>query len=304
MSRTLTAMFDSRAAADAAKARLMAANVDASNVRIVDQSSAGQSSTGMTGNDAPSEGIWASLKEMFVSHEDRQSYSEGIRRGGYLLTADVEEGHADEAVRILDGADSVDFDERETAWKNEGWTGGAMAGGAMAATAGRSDEQVIPVIEEELRVGKREVNRGGARVRSYVREIPVNEQVSLREEHVSVERRPVDRALGAGELAGDMLRDRTIEMTETAEEAVIGKQARVVEEVVVKKTADTRVETVSDTVRRTEVEVDKGVATGMNDAAGMTGTSGMTGTGTDRVATGIGGTKPLDDTFGTPGNRR
>jgi stress response protein YsnF len=52
-------------------------------------------------------------------------------------------------------------------------------------------EEHIPLVEEELRVGKREVNRGGARVRSYVREVPVHEQVSLREEHVDVERRPV-----------------------------------------------------------------------------------------------------------------
>lgn len=272
MSRTLTAMFDSRADAEAAKARLSAANLDASNIRIVDQSSMTGSSGMTAGNDVPAQGIWASLKDIFVSHEDRQAYGEGIRRGGLLLTADVEEGHADEAVRILDGAGSVNFDERESAWRNEGWTGGAMAG----ATADRGDEKVIPVIEDELSVGKREVTRGGARVRSYIREIPVNEQVSLREEHVSVERRPVDRPLGAGEVTGDMLRDRTIEMTETAEEAVVVKEARVVEEVVVKKTADTRVETISDTVRRTEVEVDDGVR-GTTSSTGMSGTSGTTG---------------------------
>jgi uncharacterized protein (TIGR02271 family) len=154
-------------------------------------------------------------------------------------------------------------------------------------------EEHIPIVEEELRIGKREVNRGGARVRSYVREIPVHEQVSLREEHVSVERRPVNQTLSAGELnSGDLLRDRTIEMTETSEEAVVAKEAHVAEEVVVRKTAEERVEQVEDTVRRTEVDIDEGIETGkdrlrtggedrsafFNDGdRGTGGSSGLTG---------------------------
>ena len=96
-------------------------------------------------------------------------------------------------------------------------------------------------------------------MRSYVRETPVSEQVNLREEHVSVERRPVDRAISQSELDSGMMKDRQIEMTETAEEAVVGKEARVREELVVRKTAEEHEEQVSDTVRHTEVEVDEGV---------------------------------------------
>jgi len=166
------------------------------------------------------------------------------------------------------------------------------------------------VIEESLRVGKREVERGGARVRSYVREIPVTEQVNLREEHVSVERRPVDRALNANEVSGDLLRERTIEMRETAEEAVIGKEARVVEEVVVRKSADTRTETINDTVRHTEVEVDDHIDAG----AARTGTSTSyaatdrdldddRGLASGRVATGLGGTTPVEQTFANERSR-
>lgn len=291
MSRTLTAMFDNRADADAAKARLIASHVDTDHIKIVEKGA----------NDASGEtGMWASLKNMFVADEDRHAYGEGIRRGGYLLTADVEEGQADAAVRVLDEGGSVDLDQRTADWRGSGWTG------KFAAT-GAANEEVIPVIEEELRVGKREVSRGGARVRSYIREIPVSEQVSLREEHVNVERRPVDRALTADELGGDMLRERSIEMTATAEEAVIGKEARVVEEVVVSKTADTRTETVSDTVRRTEVEVEndpvqKVAGVSGTGTAGM-GTAGTTATTVDtdrsRVGAGIDGRTPLDDGFGT-----
>jgi uncharacterized protein (TIGR02271 family) len=103
---------------------------------------------------------------------------------------------------------------------------------------------------------KREVGRGSVRVRSYVVEQPVQEQVHLREERVHVERRPVDRPADIAVGTAEPFRERTIEVTATAEEPVVGKEARVKEEIVVSKDAEERTETVSDTVRRTEVEVD------------------------------------------------
>jgi uncharacterized protein (TIGR02271 family) len=120
-----------------------------------------------------------------------------------------------------------------------------------------SSEEVIPVAEEELRVGKREVNRGRVRIHSHIVERPVQEQVTLRQEHVQVERRPVEGSLRAGSMGNDELfRERTVEMEERSEEAVVSKEAKVREELVVKKGVDQRTETVSDTVRRTEVEVE------------------------------------------------
>ena len=116
-------------------------------------------------------------------------------------------------------------------------------------------EAVVPVVEEELQVGKRAVNRGGVRVYSRVVETPVTEHVQLRDEQVSVERRPVDRALGKTDR--DAFKEKTLEVTETDEEAVVGKQAHVVEEVVVRKDVQDRTETVRDTVRRTDVDVEK-----------------------------------------------
>ncbi len=301
MSRTVTAMFDSRSEAEAARQRLTQSRIDADNVRIIDQSSSSAS-------DGQEQGFWQSIKEAFLPAEDSYAYEEGMRRGGFLVCASVDEDEADEAVRILDEAGSVDFDDRQSQWRNDGWQGftgmtdtgvpsgagmgasgyGVAASGAagsgmntgMAETGRTVAEEHIPVVEEELRVGKREVARGGARVRSYIREVPVHESVRLREEHVEVERRPVDRTLRAGDLdAADLLQDREIEMTETAEEAVVAKEARVVEEVVVRKTAEERVEDIDDTVRRTEVEVDR---TGSEDRSALFGserTSNATGSG-------------------------
>lgn len=226
---------------------------------------------------------------MFLPDEDAHAYSEHINRGGFMLCATVDDHEADDTIRILEESNSVDFDSRQEEWRSSGWSGydrdthgsqygqygtsnqGFSASGtpttagvgqqsqAYGETGPAVAEEHIPLVEEELHVGKREVNRGGARVRSYAREIPVHEAIRLRDEHVSVERRPVDQRLTSADLqSGDLLRDREIEMTETHEEAVVGKEARVREELVVRKTAEEHEEQIDDTVRRTEVDVDEG----------------------------------------------
>ena len=135
-----------------------------------------------------------------------------------------------------------------------------MSGQTRQINAGQT--AAIPVVEEELAVGKREVERGGVRVRTEVQERPVQEQVNLREEHVRVERRPVDRPATQADI-NRAQQSGTIEVREKAEQPVVQKQARVVEEVVVGKEATQRTETVRDTVRRTDVEVEEtgGVST-------------------------------------------
>ena len=175
---------------------------------------------------------------------------------------------------IMNRHNPVDIEERASVWRESGFVGttgattarpapasakSTAASAAAAGTAGAKSlegEQSIPVVEEELRVGKREVERGGIRVYSRVEEQPVQEQVSLREEHVHVERRPVDRPATAGDF-NQAFKEGTIEVTERVEQPVVEKQARVVEEVIVGKEATERTETVNDTVRRTDVQVEQ-----------------------------------------------
>jgi len=202
------------------------------------------------------------IDTLSVPHEDRAVLRESIRRCGAVFYAEVPDGEFQAVSEVLESAGAVDFEEREAAWRREGWTGAIPAsttgtpaeGAATARTLGERSEERIPVVEERLRVGKRETSHGRIRIRSYVVETPVQEQVTLREERVHVERRPVDRPVGAADDA--QFRERTIEATETGEEAVVSKEARVKEEVVVRKEAEERTQTVSDTVRRTEVKVE------------------------------------------------
>lgn len=285
--RHLTAFFDSRADADEALDRLRTLGISDADMRV----SGGEDATSRLATEDTG-GFWSSVSNFFFPSEDRETYAEGLRRGGYLLTvSNVPEARYDDAVDILDDEGSIDLEERSASWRAEGWNdastergdlstaGGAdpsliapvgtgadlatpaaiparddaLLAGDLGGAEDRGTDEVIPVVQENLRVGKRDVDLGRVRVRSYLVETPVSEDVALRRDTVEIERRPVDRPLGATDTA---FTDRVIEATERAEEAVVEKEARIVEEIALRKTSDTRTETISDTVRHTEVEIE------------------------------------------------
>lgn len=247
--QTLVASFDSRGAAENAVQALLSAGFDRDHIHLHANGSATEADTGK------SKGFWDTISDFFMPDDDRSAYDESVRRGGATLVIAAEEARVDQAADILERNGAIDMDERENTWRNEGWAPGATAASAGAtASGGLHDAEAIPLAEEQLRVGKRQVSEGRVRVRSYVVETPVEENLSLREENVRVESRPVDRAAGAGDEA--LFRERTIEAEEVNEEAVVAKEARVKEELVVKKDVDQRTETVRDTVRHTEVDID------------------------------------------------
>jgi uncharacterized protein (TIGR02271 family) len=258
--RTITAIYDSEPEAQQARQQLLSHGLDDNDVRIVSHQ---LSSTPVGTDTGADKGLWESIKDFFVGDDDRPAYSEGLRRGGCLLTARVTDERSDEAIGVLEATNAIDLDQRTEQWRAEGWSDAisddsdayrmqqdtAASAGFAGATG---DERSIPVAEERLRVGKREVDRGGVRVRSYIVEEPVREDVSLREERVEIERRPAQGAAASD----DVFREQTIEATERGEEAVVAKDAVVTGEVAVRKTVEERTETVEDTVRHTEVDVD------------------------------------------------
>jgi len=203
------------------------------------------------GAGAATGGMIGALVGAGIPEEHAHAYAEGIRRGGTLVTVRTEQRFVDTAVHILDDDGTVDMDQRTTSWRNEGWTG--RYAGASSSSVRPEHSGSIPVVEEELKVGKRQVFGGRVRVHSHVVEKPVQEQVSLTEERVRVERHPVDRPATS---ADRLMQDRTIEATERRQEAVVSKDAKVKEEVRLRKDTDRHTETVRDTVRNTKVEVD------------------------------------------------
>lgn len=294
-SQTLTSMYDTRDLAESARDQLVGIGVMRDAITI---HGAEAGTTGSAAAVNEDKGFWASLADFFMPDEDRHTYTEGLKRGGYLLSARVPDELEEAAADILEGSNSVDLDERSASWRQEGWTGydatastntrapAAVAygesagldeaiGGTLPAgtasparpvsplssptraradvTTDLADGEVVQAAEEELRVGKRDVGRGSVRVRSYVTERPVEEQVDLRQERVTIERRPVDREAAPGEAT---FAERTIEAVERGEEAVVSKVARVTEEIGLRKEVEHETETVRDTVRKQEIEVE------------------------------------------------
>ncbi|MGI4758114.1 MAG: YsnF/AvaK domain-containing protein [Janthinobacterium lividum] len=191
------------------------------------------------------------LASLGMPDKDYDHLKHGIRDGGVVVAVEALAKQADVVEKIFHEHSAKQIDEAQRSTQN---APAAPVAAAPALAENLQGDTAIPVVEEELVVGKRQVDQGGVRVYRRVVEIPVEESVSLREEHVVMEHRPVDRVVTDSDVA---FGNRTIELTETAEEVVLSKNARVVEEVLVGKTATDHVETVHDTVRRTEVEIEQ-----------------------------------------------
>jgi uncharacterized protein (TIGR02271 family) len=198
---------------------------------------------------------------------DVRFYMEGVRQGGSLVVVDTAENRAAEAAAILARYNMIDVDTRMSQYNQQG--------GRFKLRDYSDDDYVLPVVEEQLSVGKRAVERGRMRIYTRVSERPVEEQVTLREEHVNVERRPVNRTATEADI--DTFQEGTFEVSEMAEEAVVAKRARVVEEVVIGKNVEERTETVRDSVRRTDVEVED--IEGQRTTTGASTTSASTTSG-------------------------
>ncbi len=232
---TLICLYHSRHHAQTAMEKIIETGVPESSVTLV----------GAEGSDV--ESSRSTLLHLDVPEKDVQHLLDGIAAGGAVLSVAALSDHVD-AVEDIFHKYASKIDEVDLA-------GSALPLAAAEPLAAASAGAVIPIVEEEMSVGKRTVDAGGVRVYRRVVEIPVEESVSLREEHINVDRHAVDRPVTDADLLSQG--DRVIELTETAEEAVVGKSARVVEEVHVGKQTSEHTEHIQDTVRRTEVEVEQ-----------------------------------------------
>ncbi|WP_428377109.1 YsnF/AvaK domain-containing protein [Lichenicoccus sp.] len=261
---TIIAVYDSVDHAEAAKRDLTAAGVPPG--AISQHADAGSLADG-TSTGAPREqGFWSRLFGGEPDH-DTAVYDRSLAGGSTVLSVKVPDEHVTAVSDILERHNPVDIDERASTYGLASGTRaetyaapatpavtpvaapGLNAGRTTAPAAG----ETIQLAEEQLVVGRRAINRGTTRVRRFVVETPVEEQVTLHDEAVRVDRQPVTDGRA---VSGEAFTDKAIEMTETGEEAVVGKTTRVREEVSLRKEAVDRLETVRDTVRREDVEIE------------------------------------------------
>lgn len=264
MNQSVVAVFENREQAEQARQQLIATGFPSERVSLqpgAGADSATQATESSARADDGESGIGHFFRSLFGMEDDRPDYYEEAARRGHatlIVHADGED-EVDQIRALLERCDVVDIEERAMQWRSEAPGGsGQTAGRGMAGRSGETAADTtaaIPVIEEEIQVGKREVERGRVRVYSRVMERPVEESVQLREERARVTRQPVDRPATEEDFAA--FKEGSMEIRETAEIPVVQKQARVVEEVQVGKQVEQRAETVRDKVRKTEVRVDE-----------------------------------------------
>lgn len=276
MSTTLIGIYDDYSDAQAAVEALTDAGVKQGAIQIARNQPAGQGYTTYGGKNSKDYHTGTSIGDkisdffgnLFGGDDDasirdeRDIYAESVRRGSTAVAVQTEDEMTDEITDILNDNGAIDVDRRAAQYRAAGYKSFDPNATLYTAEQSQSEfktfaeqgEVALPVIEEQLNVGKRVVQRGGVRVHTRITERPVEEQVTLREENVTVNRRPVDRAVSDADLTN--FKEGEFDVTTRAEEAVVGKESRVVEEVVVGKNVTEREETVRDTVRRTDVEVE------------------------------------------------
>ena len=243
--QTVRALFQREADAKAGRERLRSQGVPPQRMSLIDRTRPAALSHDR--GPAPGQSLWASLKEMVVPAESGGArFNEYLDEGGFLLTVSVPEEQLEGVIALLSKLAVVDY--------------GARSDRADEAAGDFVEEERIPLVDERLRVGKTDREEGAVRVHAFATERPVHERVRLVDYRVRVSRRTVDQPLGGAEsldLLAELFSERSVELTETSEEVLFEKQARIREEVVVRKEAIERVEEVEETLRSTEVEVER-----------------------------------------------
>ena len=272
--KTVVGLFSSIAEAQRVKQLLTSSgNFAADEVKVVANHSEDDYATTEHAGAGIGDKVSHFFKSLTGGDEDvHHHYATGLNAGGALLTVKADDDEAQGVVVLLreNGAREIEGDrvDTDTGYNDisagvAGTTAGLTSstgyaaegvGATRTADLNTAGETSIPIVEEDLVVGKREVDRGGVRVYSHIVEEPVSADVSLRNEEILVERRVVDRPATAADFTPG---DRALEVRATGEEAVVGKTARVVEEVLVGKDSSQHTETVRDSVRHTEVEVEE-----------------------------------------------
>lgn len=197
--------------------------------------------------------VWQRLFGRSVSDQESALCRRTIDSGGAVLTLRTPDTEVDRAMKILNVHGPMNLHDRSASTTAQASTSTSVS---MPTDTSRieSGEEVIRLAEEQVEVGKRQVTTGKSRVRRFVTEKPVQQQVTLHEEHCEVARREVTDP----KLAKDIdWKDRVIEVVETSEQPVVTKTARIAEEVVIRRRGSDHVETIRDTVRRQQLDVER-----------------------------------------------
>lgn len=261
----IVALFDTSEHAEAARRNLEAAGFPGSEISVM-----GNKTLATAGQALKEPGLWHRLFGRDIEEHEATVYGRAVEAGGVVLTLRVPESDVPRAMGILNAHKVVDVKERALQQglispatvaappplpkAAAATAAAATAAAARGVTAPIGKDQVLRLAEEQLDVGKHLVEQGTTRIRRFVTEKPVEAQVTLHEEHANVVRRAVSDPKFVSDIDWS---EKTVEVTETAEEAVVSKSAHIAEEVVISREGTDHVETVRDKIRRQQVEVER-----------------------------------------------
>ena len=255
--QTVVAAFDTPAHAQAAVDALKAGGFHPDDISMFDKSRVGLREPG----------LWQRIFGGGLAQYEADVYTQSLDRGGMLVSVRVPDSEVAHATGILDIHRPIDVPDRAIttgvapATKVEATVAAIAAKPlevvqkvAVSPKLAEAHDEVLRLAEEQLEVGKRMVETGRTRVRRFVTEKEVSAEVTLHEEHADVLRRAINDPKYIGEIDWA---DAAIEIRETAEQALVSKTARVVEEVGLRKIGSDHVETVHDKIRRQQVEIER-----------------------------------------------
>ena len=213
----------------------------------------------LSSKDARDGSMWQRLFGRNLSDQENAIYQRTVGAGGAVLTLRTPDSEVNRAIKILNGHGPVDLHDSSASSARSAASATDSSRVAVPPTDGKREvgEDVLRLAEEQLEVGKRQVTTGTSRIRRFVTEKPVEQKITLHEEHCEVARREVPDAKRAGDGRDVDWKDQIIEVVDTSEEPVVSKTARVAEEVVIRRRGSDHVETVRDTVRRQQVQVER-----------------------------------------------
>ena len=241
----VVAVYDTEQNANAALTSLLSAGYRTGDISVIRDEGEAEKA----GLHEP--GLWKRLFGRDLEHDEAAVLGRSFKEGSAIVVVRVLESEAPKVMSLLDRHKPVDVLDRARTY---GMAGGTAAVLKASNPLKPADQEMLRLAEEQINVGKRLVESGHTRVRRYVVEKPVDANITLHEEHVEVMRRAISDPAYVTDTDWS---DKTIEITETAEEAVVNKTARVIEEIVVRKQGSDRTQTVHGTVRRQQVEVER-----------------------------------------------
>jgi stress response protein YsnF len=240
----VVAVYDTEASANAALKSLISTGYLTDDISVIRS----EGEAAKAGLYEP--GVWQRLFGRDLEHHEAAVLGRSFKEGSVIVSVRVPESEASKVVSLLDSHKPVDVLDRAKAY---GLVGTTVATPKAPAPAKLTGDELLRVAEEQINVGKRLIESGLTRVRRYSVEKSVEASITLHEEHAEVMRRAISDPNYVKDIDWS---DKTIDVTETVEEPVVNKTAHITEEVVVRKQGSDRTQTVHDTVRRQQVEVD------------------------------------------------